>query len=166
MMFIDEMATVVAIGVGATLAMDIWSVILKYWGIPSLNYAFVGRWAGHLCRGRLSHPNIAQATPVRGELQLGWTIHYLVGIAFSALLVGIFGMEWLHRPTWLPAIAIGMVTLVFPFFVMQPAMGAGIAASRTPTPLKSCLRSLAAHAVFGCGLYLSAETLRLLGDIT
>jgi len=35
-------------------------------------------------------------------------------------------------------------------------MGAGIASSRTPTPLKNCLRSLANHTVFGVGLYLSA----------
>jgi hypothetical protein len=48
-----------------------------------------------------------------------------------------------------------------PFFVMQPAMGAGIAASRTPTPWRNRLRSLATHAVFGCGLYLSAAALKL-----
>jgi hypothetical protein len=42
---------------------------------------------------------------------------------------------------------------------MQPAMGAGIASSRTPTPLKNSLRSLANHAVFGLGLYLSAATM-------
>ena len=32
-------------------------------------------------------------------------------------------------------------------------MGAGIAASRTPTPWKNRLRSLLTHAVFGAGLY-------------
>jgi hypothetical protein len=47
-------------------------------------------------------------------------------------------------------------------FVMQPAMGSGFAASRTPTPLKNCLRSLANHTVFGLGLYVSAVLLSLL----
>jgi hypothetical protein len=35
-------------------------------------------------------------------------------------------------------------------------MGAGVASSRTPTPMKNILRSLLNHAVFGLGLYLSA----------
>ena len=43
-----------------------------------------------------------------------------------------------------------------------PAMGAGFAASRTPTPLKNCLRSLANHTVFGFGLYLSALAIALI----
>jgi hypothetical protein len=55
----------------------------------------------------------------------------------------------------LPALAVGVATVVVPLFVMQPAMGAGFAASRTPTPLKNCLRSLATHAVFGVGMYLA-----------
>lgn len=44
---------------------------------------------------------------------------------------------------------------------MQPAMGAGLASSRTPTPLKNCLRSLITHAVFGGGLYGAAVVLTL-----
>jgi hypothetical protein len=38
-------------------------------------------------------------------------------------------------------------------------MGAGIASSRTPAPLTNSLRSLANHAVFGLGLYVSAVAL-------
>jgi hypothetical protein len=43
-----------------------------------------------------------------------------------------------------------------PFFLMQPGMGAGIAASRTPRPAAARLHSLINHAVFGLGLYLAA----------
>lgn len=157
---IDEVVKMVVVGGGATVVMDLWSVMLKRLGIPTLDYALVGRWAGHLCRGRLAHASIAQATAVPGERWLGWTIHYVVGIAFAALLVGVQGVAWLHHPTWLPALAVGTVTVVFPWFVMQPAMGAGFAASRTATPLKNGLRSLATHAVFGGGLYLSALLLQ------
>jgi DUF2938 family protein len=35
-------------------------------------------------------------------------------------------------------------------------MGGGFFASKTPSPLRSCLRSAATHAVFGAGLYLTA----------
>jgi Protein of unknown function (DUF2938) len=44
-----------------------------------------------------------------------------------------------------------------PLLVMQPAMGAGLFASKTPTPWKSCMRSLLNHSVFGVGLYLAAS---------
>ena len=149
----NELIKLVLIGVGATAVMDAWSVIQKALGIPTLDYAMVGRWAGHVFRGKLMHSSIANARPVRGEVVLGWGIHYAVGIIFAAALVGIFGIRWLHTPTWLPALIVGVITVVIPFFVMQPAMGAGIAASRTPTPWKNRLRSLLTHAVFGAGLY-------------
>jgi len=155
----DEVAKVVLVGIGATLVMDGWTVVLKALGIPTLDYALVGRWAGHLLRGRLSHPSIGKAAPIRGELPLGWAIHYAVGIAFAAALVILCGTGWLRDPTWGAALTVGMATVIFPLFVMQPALGAGIAGSRTPAPLKNCLRSLATHAVFGCGLYLSAAAL-------
>ena len=51
---------------------------------------------------------------------------------------------------------VGVRTEVVPLFVMQPGMGSGFAAPRTPTPLKTCLRCLANHTVFGLGLYASA----------
>jgi hypothetical protein len=43
-----------------------------------------------------------------------------------------------------------------PFFVMQPAFGAGVAASKTPRPAQARLRSLMTHGVFGVGLYAGA----------
>ncbi|WP_025136425.1 DUF2938 domain-containing protein [Achromobacter sp. DH1f] len=152
----DEVVKVILVGVGATAVMDVWSMIQKGLGMPTLNYALVGRWAGHLPRGRFTHASIGRAEPITGEAPLGWAIHYAVGIAFAALLVGIFGVQWLAVPTVLPALLVGIVTVAVPLFVMQPALGAGFASSRTPTPLKNCLRSVATHAVFGLGMYWAA----------
>jgi hypothetical protein len=42
---------------------------------------------------------------------------------------------------------------------MQPAMGAGLAGSRTPDPRATRLRNLAMHAVYGIGLYVAAVAL-------
>jgi hypothetical protein len=56
----------------------------------------------------------------------------------------------------------GVATVAAPLLVMQPAMGAGFAASRTPTPLKNCLRSTVNHAVFGLGLYGAAAAIAAL----
>jgi hypothetical protein len=44
-----------------------------------------------------------------------------------------------------------------PFLLMQPALGAGIAAAKTPNPTAARLRSLMTHAVFGLGLYFAAR---------
>jgi hypothetical protein len=56
----------------------------------------------------------------------------------------------------LPALFYGIGTVVFPFFIMQPSFGLGIAASRAPNPRHARLKSLATHTVFGLGLYVSA----------
>lgn len=149
----------VIVGVGATALMDVWLLTLKRAGVPTMDFALLGRWVGHLSRGRLAHDAIRRAPPIAAELGLGWLTHYAVGIAFAAMLVALQGPSWLDRPSLLPAVAWGLATAAAPLFVMQPAMGAGIASSRTPTPLKNCLRSLANHAVFGLGLYLSAAAL-------
>jgi hypothetical protein len=42
---------------------------------------------------------------------------------------------------------------------MQPAMGAGIAGSRTPDPRATRLRNLGTHAVYGIGMWLTALAL-------
>jgi len=39
---------------------------------------------------------------------------------------------------------------------MQPSLGMGIAAAKTPNPTQARLKSLMAHTVFGVGLYVSA----------
>lgn len=156
MTLLQETFRIAFIGIGATVIMDLWLMLLKRMGVPSLNFAFIGRWVGHLLRGRLAHEAISKAVPIPGELAWGWLTHYTVGVAFAALLVLVEGAAWLMSPTPLPAVAVGVFTVLVPLFVMQPAMGAGFASSRTPTPLKNCLRSLTNHTVFGLGLYLSA----------
>lgn len=152
----NDIIKVVCIGIGATAVMDIWLLFLKRLGVPSLNFAFIGRWVGHLLQGRIAHDAIAKAEPIPGELGLGWGTHYAIGIGFASLLVMLAGTDWAANPTLLPAVLVGMGTVVAPLLVMQPAMGAGFFASKTPTPLKNCLRSLANHSVFGLGMFLAA----------
>lgn len=159
---LQEFPLAMLIGIGATAVMDAWLLLLKHLGVPTLNFAFIGRWVGHLLRGQFAHAAIAKAVPIRGELAWGWLTHYAVGVAFATVLVGIQGADWVRSPTLLPALAVGVCTVAAPLLVMQPAMGSGFAASRTPTPLKNCLRSLANHTVFGFGLYLSALAIALI----
>ena len=149
------------IGIGATVVMDLWGLLLRRLGVATLNFAMVGRWAGHLLNGRVLHQAIAKAEPVRNELAWGWVIHYAIGVLFAMLLVAVVGEGWLLSPTLLPAAVVGVGTVVAPLCLMQPAMGAGFFASKTPKPSRNCLKSLATHFVFGVGLYLSAGLLAL-----
>ena len=145
------------IGVGATVFMDLLAALQKrLLGVPPLNYALVGRWIGHLWFGRFSHENIAAAPPVRAETALGWFAHYVIGVMFAALLLAVWGIEWARNPTLGPALLVGVASVVAPFLILQPGMGAGIAARKTPQPNISRLRSLTAHISFGIGLYAAA----------
>lgn len=148
------------IGVGATAVLDLWLVGLKRLGVPTGSFALIGRWVAHMARGRFSHASIAKAEPVSNELAVGWFTHYAVGIAFATALVALQGTGWVQQPTFVPAFLTGVATVALPLFVMQPAMGSGFAASKTPTPLKNCTRSVANHAVFGIGMYLAAIAVR------
>jgi hypothetical protein len=153
----DHSAGILLIGAGATAATDLWAIARKrLLGVPAPNYGLVGRWIAHMPRGRFRHDSIAAAPPVAGERVVGWTAHYLIGIAFAAILPGIWGAAWIRNPTIGPALAVGIGTVAAPFLVMQPGMGAGIAASRTPRPASARLQSLVMHAIFGLGLYASA----------
>jgi Protein of unknown function (DUF2938) len=158
---IQELARVAFIGVGATAVMDAWLLLLKLMGVHTLGFGLIGRWVGHLFRGQVVHASIRQSPGIPGELVWGWLTHYAAGIGFAGLLVLLQGLAWTRSPSPGPAIAWGMGTVLVPLFVMQPAMGSGFAASRTPTPIKNCLRSLANHTVFGVGLYISAVLLAL-----
>lgn len=152
----EDLVRIVLIGAGATAIMDAWLWLLARVGMPTLDFGLVGRWIAHGARGRWKHDAIANAAPVQGERLLGWLTHYAVGIGFAAALVALRGAAWTRSPSLLPALAVGIATVAFPFLVMQPAMGAGVASARTRTPARNRVKSVANHAVFGAGLYLAA----------
>ena len=152
------MVWTLTVGVGATVCMDAWTVVRRrFFGTPLPNYRFVGRWLAHLVRGRFRHASIASSAPVRHETLIGWTAHYLTGFAFAGLLIVLAGPDWLHRPTLAPALAVGIGTVAAPLLILQPGMGAGLAARRTPNPRAARTQSLVNHAVFGAGLYAAGR---------
>ncbi len=147
----------IAIGIGATLLMDLWNLFLKRaFSIPSLNYCLLGRWVSHMPGGTFRHASIAAAPQKPFECAVGWIAHYTIGITLALVLIILTSGEWLARPTLLVALLYGIGTVVFPFFVLQPSLGLGIASSKTPKPMQARLKSLATHTVFGFGLYLCA----------
>ena len=145
----------IIIGICATVVMDIWSGIRQsLFGIAPPNYAMVGRWLAYMPQGRFRHSAIGAAPAKPAEAGIGWLAHYLTGIAFAGLLLAWQGIAWISQPTLGAALLVGIATVAAPFLLMQPGMGAGLAASRSPAPNKARLQSLLNHGVFGIGLYL------------
>lgn len=152
----------VLIGAGATAVMDTWTLVRKQLlGIP-FSYGLVGRWLAYLPRGRFRHDPIAASPAVPGERVIGWTAHYLIGIAFAAVLLALWGLDWARQPTLGPALIVGIGSVAAPFLLMQPGMGAGIAASRTPRPAAARFQSVITHTIFGLGLYAAGWLTNLL----
>lgn len=153
----------VPVGVGATLLLDLWSLLLQFlFRIPFPNFCLLGRWLRHMPEGKFVHAGIASAPAQRFECGVGWITHYAIGAVFALAWVALAPDGWLARPTLLPALLFGLGTVLFPYLIMQPAYGLGVAASKAPNPTAVRLKSLMSHGVFGLGLYISALTVRLL----
>ena len=147
----------VLIGIGATALMDLWAVLLwKAFGQPRPNWGPVGRWFWHLKNGIVFHEDIGRAAPYAQEHALGWIGHYAVGILYGVILALLMGEAWFVAPTFLPAWILGIVTVGAGWFLLQPGLGIGVAASKLPNPNKVRLLNLVAHTVFALGLYGTA----------
>jgi hypothetical protein len=159
----------VAVGIGATLVMDLWNLFLKRaFNIPSLSYCLLGRWLCHIPAGTFRHEKIAAASEKQFECAVGWIAHYTFGITFALVFVLFISPHWLVQPTLLPVLLYGICTVVFPLFIMQPSMGLGIASAKAAKPLQARVKSIGTHTVFGLGLYVCglgvSSLLRLLSQ--
>ncbi|WPE20064.1 DUF2938 domain-containing protein [Shinella zoogloeoides] len=151
----------VAIGIGATVLMDVWAVVLwKVFRQGRPNWAPVGRWFWHLKDGTVFHDDIGRAEPYAAELALGWIGHYAVGILYGVILALVMGAGWFAAPTFLPAWILGIVTVGAGWFLLQPGLGIGVAASKLPNANTVRALNLVAHTVFALGLYGTALLLR------
>jgi hypothetical protein len=157
------LARAILVGLFATLAIDAWAVFLRRaFDIRSLNYCLLGRWVLSMGDGVFVHRNINDTPPKSLECPVGWTAHYSIGAGFGLVFALLVSASWFARPTLLPALLFGIVTVLMPFFTLQPALGLGIASSKAPHPTRARLKSLGTHMVFGLGLYLAALLLRRL----
>jgi hypothetical protein len=140
----------IVVGSIATLVADLWYRLLQaVAGIPRANWGLIGRWVAGFPRGVFVHRPIAAAPKVRGELAIGWTFHYAVGIAYAALYLLIMRSGFGSEPSLLSAVAFGLIVLVAPWLVMQPALGLGFMAARTPKPAAVRALNISVHTWFG-----------------
>jgi len=160
---IHNFSSAILIGLGATLTFDLWGLFAKHaFHIRPSDICQVGRWIRYMPEGIFRHANIGSTPPKSAECTVGWIAHYTIGILFAITFVALVGNNWLQHPTPFPAITFGIVTVLAPFFIMQPLFGLGPAASKTKNPAQARLRSLMNHTAFGVGLYFFAWLLRWL----
>ena len=157
----------IVLGIGATIVIDVWAIVRRSWpGVSQPNFGLVGRWLIGVMRGRLRLSTEITSTPSRLELVCGWVAHYAIGIGFAGMLLWTAGPSWVVEPTLAPALMVGVSTVAAPFLLMQPGMGAGIAASRSPAPWSARFHSMLTHSIFGGGLYLTALAMSALERAT
>ncbi|WP_298672512.1 DUF2938 domain-containing protein [uncultured Sphingomonas sp.] len=148
------------IGVGGTVALDLWALLMaRMLNMPAINWAMVGRWIGNMPRGQFIQQNMMTARPVRGEAAIGWSAHYAIGIGYGWLLLALRGPSWFAQPTLFPPLILSWALLVAPYFIMMPGMGSGTAGSKTSSPNLTRLKSVIGHSVFGLGMYATGLVL-------
>src|SRR4029450_11429053 len=103
----------IAVGVGATLFMDLCALLLKrILRIPLPNYCLVGRWFCHMPEGTFMHATLAPAPQKRSECAVGWIAHYVIGVVYALMLVALVSGNWLAQPTLRPALLFALVTVL------------------------------------------------------
>ena len=141
-------------GIVATVALDLWQRLLfAVSGIPPANWAMAGRWFAHMPRGRFVHDAIAEAEPVEHELALGWVMHYLIGVLYGFAYVGLVVFVLAGTPSLLNGFVFGAVSVVVPWFMMQPALGLGFMGARAPNPAIPRYTALVGHCLYGVALF-------------
>ena len=138
----DDLVYAVLIGAGATAVLDVWSAARTWLHWRTL----AGLWS----RRPLARPSDARPLSPRSHLRLAAGARQTPGRLDRPLshrggctppCCSPSGASNGHgMPTILPALIVGIGTVAAPFLLMQPGMGLGIAASRTPNPGAARLR--------------------------
>lgn len=154
----------IVVGALATAILDVWNLVRALaFDVALPRYDLIGRWLLSMLDGRFVHESIRAAEPRTGELLVGWVGHYAIGVVFAMMLLGVWGLKWLHRPRLIPAMLVGLITVAIPYFMLQPGMGSGVAGRLTADPDAARMKVVVSHVVFGAGLYLAGWLLAAVG---
>ncbi|MFL0803343.1 MAG: DUF2938 domain-containing protein [Agarilytica sp.] len=145
---------IVALGFFATAIIDIWATFSnKVFNFPRTNWSIVGRWLGHIPEGKLTHGSIRSTREIPYEHAIGWVFHYFIGVLYTFIYVAVVQLCLNGAPSLISAWVFGLITILSPWFIMQPCLGMGIAASKAPEPNMVRLQNFAIHSIFGLALY-------------
>lgn len=154
--------SILFIGIASTIFIDIYALVLKkIFKISSLDFKYVGRWFMTCIEGQIFHSNILQSPEKKGEKWVGWIMHYLIGILFVAFFIQITNVNHHIQPHFIASILFGLFTVFFPFFVMQPCFGFGIASAKLNLSYSLRVKSVMTHLFFGLAIDLSTQIVLL-----
>jgi hypothetical protein len=154
----EQAARVLVMGIAATVAIDLWATLAnRMLGWPRTHWGMVGRWVGHMRDGQFTHVSIGSSPIIAHESILGWVFHYGVGCIYAALYLVYVSTVQMGQPTLVSAVLFGLITILSPWLLMQPALGLGICASKAPRPNLVRLQNLIIHTVFGLVLFYSYQ---------
>jgi hypothetical protein len=154
----EQALRALVLGITATVAIDLWATFANWmlrW--PRTNWAMVGRWIGHMREGQFTHKSIGSSPPIVHESVLGWIFHYVVGCIYAALYMIYVRTAQMGQPTLVSAVLFGLVTILSPWLLMQPALGLGMFASKAPRSTLVRLQNLIIHTIFGLAIYYSYQ---------
>jgi hypothetical protein len=160
-----KIVKVILIGAGATAVIDCFTFMVSLFGNTPRGILFVGRWLAYIPKGKFLHHTIIETPSIANELLIGRVAHYCIGITFAFLLIIMYGKKWLLKPTLNPALVVAIITLVTPIFILQPALGFGIAFSNMPQQVHLIVKTILIHTIYGFGLYLSAKLLNRIASL-
>lgn len=138
-------------GVAATYVMDLAGRRIVAPALGRGPAGNLGRWIGHMFRGRFTHEDIAKSPPVPHEASIGAASHYAIGFVLGAAYAVLLRVP-VTRPSSLPrAVGYGIGTTVFPWFLMFPARGQGVMGLRDRDARVPAF-ALGTHIAYGFGL--------------
>jgi hypothetical protein len=107
--------------------------------------------------GPFVHRPIGTSPPVAHEAILGWVFHYVIGCVYAALYLAYVNTAQMGQPTLVSAVLFGLLTILSPWLLMQPALGLGVFASKAPRPTLVRVQNMIIHTIFGLALYYSFQ---------
>ena len=153
----------IAIGIVGTIGMDTWALVVRHvFHLPVSDWAMIGRWVGYFPRGRFTHAPIAASAPLPHELATGWIVHYLTGVIYGLLYLGLVESLFDTAPGLASATGFGLCTLAAPWLLMQPGLGLGFFAAKTPRPWLTRTINVSMHLSFALAMYLGWVLLQML----
>jgi hypothetical protein len=154
----EQALRILVMGITATVAIDLWATFAnRILGWPRTNWGMVGRWIGHMRHGQFTHASIGSSPTIDHESILGWVFHYVVGCIYSAVYLMYVSIAQMGQPTLVSAVLFGLITILSPWLLMQPALGLGMFATKAPKANLVRLQNLIIHTIFGLVLYYSYQ---------
>lgn len=146
-----SVAGAAAAGALATYGMDVAARMIV---VPALRMkppSNLGRWIGHMLKGRFTHEDITKAEPVAHEATIAMVAHYAIGLALGAGYALALRVPQPRPSTVSRAVAYGTATTALPWFWMFPARGQGVMGLRHGD-LRVPAFALCTHVAYGLGL--------------